>query len=253
MPVMKIGDGEIYYEEFGAGDPVLCFAPGSLTSQIDFWHRSPRYPDKPAPWFDPTVDLKSDFRIIAMDQRNSGRSRAPLRPTDDWETYADDHIALLDHLGIERAHVLGACIGATFGLKLCERAPDRIASAVLLQPIGRVPENISYTKTQFEENWGPALCKVNPDIDPALLSGFGERLFGKDFVHSVTREFVAGCQIQMLIMPGNEVAHPVAVAEELLRLAPRAEYLKYWKGEGRAYAARCAIDFLRRNAPAKAH
>jgi pimeloyl-ACP methyl ester carboxylesterase len=81
MPVMKIAKGEIYYEEFGRGFPVLCFAPGSLRSQIDYWHHSPRDPSKPSPAMDPTADLADHFRVIAVDQRNAGRSRAPVRPT----------------------------------------------------------------------------------------------------------------------------------------------------------------------------
>ena len=73
MPVLTTADGEIYYEEFGHGFPVLCFAPGSLRSQIPYWHGSPRDPSKPSPSMDPTKDLAADFRIIAMDQRNAGR------------------------------------------------------------------------------------------------------------------------------------------------------------------------------------
>jgi pimeloyl-ACP methyl ester carboxylesterase len=249
MPLMKIDGGEIHYEEFGSGEPVLCFAPGSLNSQIDFWHHSPRKPGQPAPWMDPTVELASHFRVIAMDQRNAGRSRAGLGPTDDWHTYAQDHIALLDHLAVDRCHTLGACIGASFCLKLCELVPDRIVTAVLLQPIGRIPENIAYTERELENTWAPGMRKTNPDLDRDALRDLGGRLFEKEFVHSVTREFVAGCNIPMLIMPGNDMAHPAAVADELLRLAPRAEFLKDWKGAARSYAARCTRDFLSRNPP----
>jgi pimeloyl-ACP methyl ester carboxylesterase len=249
MPVLKTADGEIYYVEFGQGFPVLCFAPGSLRSQIDYWHHSPRDPSKPSPAMDPTADLAADFRIIAMDQRNAGRSRAPVRAGDGWDTYAQDQIALLDHLGIERCHVLGACIGASFCLKLAEIVPHRIASAVLMQPIGRVPENLAYTKRETAENWGPGMCKDNSSLALADVIALGDRMFTPEFVHSVTREFVAGCQTPMLLLPGNDTAHPAATSDEVLRLAPRIEYLKVWKGEGRAYSALCVRDFLRRSTP----
>ena len=49
-----------------------------------------------------------------MDQRNAGRSHAPLRATDGWQTYTDDQVALLDHLGLETAHVMGMCVGGPF-------------------------------------------------------------------------------------------------------------------------------------------
>ena len=51
----------------------------------------------------------------------------------------------------------------------------------------------------------------------------------------------------MLLMPGNDTAHPAAISDEVLRLAPQIEYLKVWKGEGRAYSALCTRDFLLRN------
>jgi pimeloyl-ACP methyl ester carboxylesterase len=55
---------------------------------------------------------------------------------DGWRTYAGDHLALMDHLGYRRFHVMGGCIGATFCLTLCEMAPERITAAVLQNPIG---------------------------------------------------------------------------------------------------------------------
>jgi len=249
MPIMTIADGEIHYAEFGSGFPVLCFAPGSLRSQIQYWHASPRDPSKPSTMMDPTVELAADFRVVAMDQRNASRSRAPVRAGDGWQTYAGDHIALLDHLGIARCHVLGACIGASFCLKLAEMIPQRIASAVLMQPIGRVPENIDYTRRETAGNWGAGMCKDNPALALADVIALGERMFTPEFVHSVTREFVAGCATPMLLMPGNDTAHPAAISDEVLRLAPRIEFLKAWKGDARAYSAACTRDFLRRNTP----
>ncbi|MCZ6860281.1 MAG: alpha/beta fold hydrolase [Alphaproteobacteria bacterium] len=53
-----------------------------------------------------------------------------------WHTYAADQLALVDHLGIERCHTLGGCIGSSFCLTLCEIVPERISSAVLQNPIG---------------------------------------------------------------------------------------------------------------------
>jgi hypothetical protein len=53
----------------------------------------------------------------------------------------------------------------------------------------------------------------------------------------------------MLLMPGSDLAHPAAISDEVSRLAPRIEYLKWWKNEGRKYSALVARDFLKRNAP----
>jgi hypothetical protein len=93
------------------------------------------------------------------------------------------------------------------------------------------------------------MCKSNPALDLADVVALGERMFAPEFVHSVTRELVAGCRTPMLLMPGNDTAHPAAISDEVLRLAPNIEYLKVWKGEGRAYSALVTRDFLLRNTP----
>lgn len=71
----------------------------------------------------PLAVYADDFRLIAMDQRNAGRSAGPLEIEDPWGAYARDQLALLDHLGVDRFHVMGACIGGSFALKLVEEAP----------------------------------------------------------------------------------------------------------------------------------
>ncbi len=249
MPTLKLADAEIYYEEFGSGFPVLAFAPGGHRSQVDFWHRSPANPANPPPWMDPTAELAGHFRVIAMDQRNAGKSHGTVAATDDWRTFANDHLALMDHLGIERCHTIGGCIGATFCLTLCELAPSRIAAAVLLNPIGLSAENGPHYREEFAA-WAKRLHEQNPTVDEAALTSFGERLYGSDFVFSVTRDFVAGCAIPMLVLPGTDLAHPPAIGYELARLAPRGELVKRWRGpDHKVYSAQCVRDFLLRNTP----
>ena len=117
MPTFDRGDVHLYYEETGEGFPLLLFAPGGMRSSIRFWEGSP---------FDPRVELGGDFRVVAMDQRNAGRSSAPVTAADGWHAYTADHLALLDHLGIERCHALGGCIGSSYCLGLAAAAPERI-------------------------------------------------------------------------------------------------------------------------------
>jgi len=69
MPTFKRDDVSIYYEEYGTGYPILLFAPGGMRSSIEFWAKSP---------FDPTKELAATFRVIAMDQRNAGKSWGPI-------------------------------------------------------------------------------------------------------------------------------------------------------------------------------
>ena len=105
MPILTIRDGEIYYELHGKGFPLMIFAPGRLRSELAFWRDSPSDPSDPsdpAVRMDPMAVLGKKYRVVAMDQRNAGRSRAPIFASDDWHIYASDHLALANHLGLDR-------------------------------------------------------------------------------------------------------------------------------------------------------
>ena len=181
MATFKRGDVSLYFEEFGSGYPILLFAPGGMRSSIEFWHQSP---------FDPTVELAKDFRVIAMDQRNAGQSRAPISASDGWDTYAADHVALLDHLGIKSTHCMGGCIGGSYSLGLIKAIPDRVSAAVLQQPIGLSPKNRELFFQMFD-GWADALKKKRPELDAAAFRPFRDRMYGEtDFVFNVPRDFV---------------------------------------------------------------
>ena len=93
------------------------------------------------------------------------------------------------------------------------------------------------------------MCRDNPALALADVIALGARLFETEFVHSVTRDFVANCRTPLLLMPGNDTAHPSAISDDVLRLAPRIEYLKQWKNAAKAYSVPVTRDFLRRNTP----
>lgn len=218
MPTFTRDDATIRYEEYGAGYPLVLFAPGGMRSTIDFWHRSP---------FDPTVALADTYRVIALDQRNAGQSRAPIRD-DGWQTYAADHVALLDHLGIARCHVMGGCIGSSYCLGLCAAAPGRVGAAVLQNPIGLSADNRDQFRGMFDE-WAGEIAPQHPEADDDTIAAFRERLFGGDFVFSVGREFVRTLQVPLLILPGDDAFHPEATAREIAALSPQAELLPIWR------------------------
>src|SRR5688500_12783986 len=113
-----------------------------------------------APW-DPRTELAADFRVIAMDQSNAGQSSAPVRSGDGWDTYAADHVALLDELRIDQCHVLGGCIGGAFCLSLIRAASERVRAAVLQQPIGLGGEN-RYAFHELFDGWAEELRKRLP-------------------------------------------------------------------------------------------
>ncbi len=248
MPWLHRNGAEIYFEEHGAGVPVLLFAPGFLRSRIERWAGNPERPEVPPAAANPITELASSFRLISMDQRNAGRSRAPIGVADGWATYTADHLALLDHLGVERCHAMGACIGVSFCLALCEAAPERVAAMVLQNPIGLAGGNGPVLRALFD-TWAREVTRW-PDVDPARVEALWSRMFGGDFMFSVTRDFVARCAHPMLIMPGDDREHPAEVSAELARLAPHAEVVAPWKGPAHHEPAMEAVRaFLVRHTP----
>jgi pimeloyl-ACP methyl ester carboxylesterase len=219
MPTFTREDVSLYYEEFGTGYPILLFAPGGMRSGIEFWSKSP---------FDPTREFASAFRVIAMDQRNAGKSSAPLSAADGWETYTADHLALLDHLGIKRCHLMGGCIGSSYCLGLIKAAPERVSAAILQNPIGLSSRNREMFYAMFD-GWAEALNKERRRLDVAGLREFRDRMYGTDFVFNVSREFVRSCKTPMLILCGSDDYHPTETSKEIAALAPNAELIETWK------------------------
>jgi pimeloyl-ACP methyl ester carboxylesterase len=220
MAVWERGELAIYYETRGSGFPLLLIAPGGMNSVIDFWNRAA---------FNPIEIFSREYWVIAMDQRNAGRSKGPLPMEDPWGSYAEDQLGLMNHLGIERFHVLGCCIGCSYALKLMERAPERVAAAVIEQPIGVSEENREILPRNLYGRWAKQLNEKRPELDLETLEAFGKRMFSGDFVYSVTREFVRSCQTPMIVMPGNNLDHPRVTGNEIAALAPRSEIIPEWR------------------------
>jgi len=249
MPFYEKGDVRIHYEEAGSGFPLLLIAGGGLDSVISFFTGL-------AP-FNAIDEFKSEYRCIAMDLRNAnaGQSSGPLDIDRPWDSYTDDHLGLMDHLGIDTFMVMGFCIGGPFIWNLLRRAPDRIVAAVLAQPSGFRPEMPDRSYENNMKGWGSVLSARRPDITMEMVDRFLTRMYrtDADFVYTVTRDFVRSCHTPILILPDDSVAHPYAVAMESALLAPNAEVSIFpWKEpkERIPLAVRQIRSFLRAHRPA---
>src|SRR5436309_11957122 len=237
MPSIQHHGASIYYEEFGQGFPILTFAPAGLQSIIDVWNG----PSAPV---NPTTEFAGSFRVIAMDQRNAGgQSRAPITAQDGWHTYAADHVALLDHLKIDRCHLYGQCIGGSFIMSLLKAQPERVASAVLAQPIGRVGAMPAARSARFDA-WAKSL-ESHPEATEQVLDGFYKNLYAPGFVYSGDRAVASKCTAPCLVLAGNDEAHPYPISEELAKLLPNAELIPEWKTGAALQSAKVRIkEFL---------
>jgi pimeloyl-ACP methyl ester carboxylesterase len=249
MSFYEKGPVRIHYEETGSGFPLLLIAGGGLNSAISGLNNT----------FNVIDEFKGEYRCIAADLRNAipGQSSGPLEIDRPWDTHTDDHLGLMDHLGIDKFMVMGFCIGGPFIWNLLKRAPNRVVAAVLAQPVGFRPEMPTLLYDGSMTGWGPDLVKRRPDITMDMIEKYLTKMYrsNPDFVFTVTRDFVRSCQTPVLILPDDIPAHPYAVAMESAMLAPKAEVSIFpWKEpkERIPLAVRQIHSFLRAHRPASA-
>lgn len=116
MPYADITDGCLYYEEYGRGEPLLLI-PG-LGGVGSFWNRQ--------------IDRLSDrFRVIIHDHRGTGRSETTTAEGYSIRLLADDVLALMDHLELQCAAIVGHSTGGVIGQTLAAFTPQRVSRLVL--------------------------------------------------------------------------------------------------------------------------
>jgi pimeloyl-ACP methyl ester carboxylesterase len=226
MPFYEKDSVRIHYEEAGSGFPLFVIPGGGLNGTVA--SLSDSIP------FNPLEVLSDEYRVISLDQRNAdgGQSSGPLEIDRNWDSYTDDHIGLMDHLGIDKFMTLGFCIGGPMTWNMLQRAPDRVVASIMAQPSGFRQENPDYFYQNNMKAWGPALCARQPDITMDMVDAFLTKMYTNkaDFVYTVTRDFARQCQTPILILPDDVIAHPYATAMEAASLAPNAEVSLFpWK------------------------
>jgi pimeloyl-ACP methyl ester carboxylesterase len=192
----------------------------------------------------PLARLLADRNIVVVlpDIRGYGRSVCtdPARHT--WAQYADDVIALLNHLGVRRAVVGGAGLGATITLRAALASPDRVCAAIVIGVEDIEDDEKKEAEIAFldafadrvraegiEAAWEPILKDLAPVIgamvrdaiprsDPASIAAAAA--IGRDRSFHTVDELRA-VTAPILIIPGMDPRHPVAIAEELSRALPQ--------------------------------
>lgn len=115
MAVVENQGAKIYWDEAGAGPPVLLIMGLGATS--DWWWRT-----RPV--------LAARYRTIAIDNRGAGRSDVPPGPYS-MALMASDTAAVLDAAGVDRAHVIGVSMGGMIAQEFALQYPGRVQSLVL--------------------------------------------------------------------------------------------------------------------------
>jgi pimeloyl-ACP methyl ester carboxylesterase len=155
MPYAQAQGAELYYEVDGAGDPLL------LIMGLGGTH---------AAWMLQVPFFRRRFRVITYDPRGLGLSRDSGEPYT-MRTLASDAIAVLDHLEVDRAHVLGLSLGGMVAQELAITCPERVRKLVLaattpggprqITPAMRkafeIPEDVNLTQLERAARTGSAI------------------------------------------------------------------------------------------------
>lgn len=236
--IFERGDIRIRYEIYGEGFPILLFAPGGMRSAISFWHGSE---------WDPIESLQGEFQVIAMDQRNAGESTAPVSATTGWSDYTADHIALADHLGLEKLHLMGGCIGGPYCFGFIQAAPERVCSAIIQQSIG-VDNNQDLFFEMFDA-WANPIKSAHPEATEADWRQYRSNMFEQEFLYNVDRDFIKGCDTPLWVLMGSDPYHPEVVSREIAELAPNATLVEQWKNAEQDQTVPNAVAFLQAHTP----
>ena len=113
MPFATLNGNRAHYETYGQGDPVL------LVSGLG---------GPAVGWLLQVKDLSARYQVITLDNQGVGETERGDLPSYPTALLADDAAALLDHLGVARAHVVGASMGGTIAMELAIRHPKRVRS-----------------------------------------------------------------------------------------------------------------------------
>ena len=116
MPTVKVNDAEIYYEVHGQGQPFIFFSETACDGEIWKLFQVPEF--------------SKDHRVIVHDYRGTGRSS---KPSIDYTTrmFCDDAVAILDHLNVSDAIVLGHSMGGRVAQLLALEYPERVKKLIL--------------------------------------------------------------------------------------------------------------------------
>lgn len=246
------------YETVGDGPALLMFSPGGFDSSLDSWREVGIYRRLGL------VDaLSEEYTCILFDRRESGQSGGRVQRLG-WSDYVVQARGLLDHLRIERAHVMGGCVGCSTAAALAVDQPERIASMVLYSPAG----GVKYRMRQHERfvrhlgyvaehglasvvelalshddgfskdpRVGPWATVIRNDAEFAdryrtidldhystMVTGSARLLFDRDSVPGPEPEDLLTLPIPALIVPGEDTSHAPSAARFLQECLPHAEY-----------------------------
>jgi pimeloyl-ACP methyl ester carboxylesterase len=249
MPTAVCDGIETRYEVLGDGPPLLLFSPGGFNATVENWSTFGIYAR-----LDLLEHLTPHFTCIAFDKRESGQSGGRVERLT-LDHYARQGAELLDHLGIERARVLGGCIGCSIALAFADAWPERAERLVLYSPAGgpryrltqhsRFEEHAAFVRAEGldelvdlartsdstfaqDPRLGPWASVVTAGLDVddylAIVADTARGLFDRDTVPGPAPERLLELELPALVVPGHDPSHATSAARYLEECLVGSEY-----------------------------
>jgi pimeloyl-ACP methyl ester carboxylesterase len=258
MPLTTVDGIVTRYEVSGDGPPLLMFSPGGFDAKLANWAGHGIYRRTNL-----LAHLRRRYTCIAFDRRESGRSGGRVERIG-WAHWVAQAKGLLDHLGVDRAHLIGGCVGCSTAAAFAIRHPGAVGGMVLYAPAGgpryRIAQQARFathagyvaerglaavvnlaraTDQGFAQDprVGPWVTVLRGDADFAaayaaggqadyltLLAGMSRLLFDRDTVPGAEPEDLLRLDIPALVVPGQDASHATSAAHYLRECLPRAEF-----------------------------
>lgn len=119
MPYFKTGQSKLYFEEYGAGPPVI------LLHGVGGNHAS---------WFNQVPEFSKRYRTVVFDQRAFGNSEDQEKVG--RTAFLDDLLKLMEHLGLKKTYLVSQSMGGVTAASFTAHWPSRVAGVVLADSLG---------------------------------------------------------------------------------------------------------------------
>ena len=258
MAVAVIDGITTRYEVVGSGPPLLMYAPGGFNATVEAWSTQGVYAKIKL-----LEHLSKKYTCILFDRRECGQSGGRVERVT-WAHYVAQGRGLLDHLKIERAHIMGGCMGccpvAAFGVT----HPLATLSMILFWPVGgakyrisshqRFAQHLAYVEQhgleavvalvgkegkpfgadprggpwasviKHDRNFAAAYSKQDVEQYKLIVAGMTRGMFDRDTAPGAEAEDLLRLEIPALIVPGRDAAHATSAARYLEECLPQADY-----------------------------
>lgn len=257
MPIAAVDGIDTYYETHGSGPPILMCAPGGFDATIDKWRVASAWTG-----VDAIKALAAEHTVILYDRRECGQSGGRVERLS-WASYTRHGKALLDHLKIQSAWIMGGCMGCSVALAFGVHYPETTRGLILHWPVGgyrwkvnsqeRFMRHYNFAKEQgltgvVERARGGKSFWMDPEAGPwatliARAGAFADRfaaqdlerylgiilttgrsLFDRDTATGAEPEEVLGVKAPSVIIPGDDPSHATSGAHYLRELLPKADF-----------------------------